>query len=846
MDNKADLNMKGNRSFGMAVSGIGDINGDGYDDVIVGEYISNSVYLFFGGMSMDSVPDLTLNADNRFGYSVSGAGDVNNDGYADIIVGAYQEANYTGAAYIYYGGVIMDTCADIVLFGEGESNYFGYSVSGAGDVNNDGYDDVIVGANKYSSDSGRAYIYLGGTNMDDSVDIIITGETNSQLGCSVSNAGDVNNDGFDDVIIGAYHKATYTGCAYVYFGGDVMDNSADVNLTGDQEYSCFGYSVSGAGDVNNDGHDDVIIGAYHRATYTGCAYVYFGGDVMDNIADITQTGTGEVSLFGYSVSGAGDVDNDGYDDVIVGAQNDNNGTGRVYLNLGGSDSDSLADIIIVEAMGSTEGNNFGFSVSTAGDVNNDGYDDVIVGAYGNNDYIGKAYIYFGSSAEAADNTADVVLSGEGYGDDFFGYAVSAAGDVNNDGYDDVIIGAYRYASSMGRAYLFFGGTTINSNADLILSGVQEYDCFGWSVSTAGDFNNDGYCDVVVSAIGNSSETGRVYIYFGSSSMDEIADIILIGEEEYSCFGCSVSGAGDVNNDSFDDVIVGSDYFNSETGRVYIIMGGCDINTINKVILNGEKSGINFGCSVSGAGDVNNDSFDDVIVGASGYDQNSGRTYIYYGGNNMDTLSDAYFNGCNERDQFGYSVSGAGDVNDDGFSDIIVGAYKDNGTGKAYVYYGGTSMDTVADIVLFGYDESSRFGYSVSRGGDINNDGYDDVIIGAYQYSYNGKAYIYTFDSTFQKIKIPSAKGATGFGLLNPYPNPFNPNVILQYSLIRSNRTSLKIYNLLGQEVATLVDSYQNKGAYSLNWQPQNLSAGIYLVRLESGNQTSLHKVVFMK
>ncbi|UCE19787.1 MAG: FG-GAP repeat protein, partial [Gemmatimonadota bacterium] len=224
----------------------------------------------------------------NFGYSVSGASDVNGDSYDDVIVGSPGYNGGTGRAYVYFGAATMDNIADVTLDGEGTGNSFGFSVSGAGDVNNDGYDDVIVGADRYNSWTGRAYVYFGAASMDNIADVTCTGEgTDNYFGFSVSGAGDVNNDGYDDVIVGAFGYNSTTGRAYVYLGAASMDNTADVTLDGEGTVNHFGISVSGAGDVNNDGYDDVIVGAGGHNSATGRTYVYLGAASMDNTADVT-------------------------------------------------------------------------------------------------------------------------------------------------------------------------------------------------------------------------------------------------------------------------------------------------------------------------------------------------------------------------------------------------------------------------------------------------------------------------------------------------------------------------------------------------------------------------------
>ena len=187
--------------------------------------------------------------ESYYGTSVASAGDVNGDGYSDIIVGAYGYNSNTGRAYIYYGGLIPHYTPDIVLNGESSTDSkFGFSVSTAGDVNGDGYSDVIVGASYYNSNTGRAYIYYGGVSMNNVADVIMTGEAiNNYFAWSVSNAGDVNGDGYSDIITGAYGYSSNTGRAYIYYGGASMNNAADVTLTGEATYNFFGRSVSSRG-----------------------------------------------------------------------------------------------------------------------------------------------------------------------------------------------------------------------------------------------------------------------------------------------------------------------------------------------------------------------------------------------------------------------------------------------------------------------------------------------------------------------------------------------------------------------------------------------------------------------
>jgi hypothetical protein len=342
---------------------------------------------------MDNVRDITLRVSppQSFGYSVSCAGDVNGDGYNDIMVGAPNYSN-TGRAYIFYGGSPMDKTADVILTGDVGSQ-FGYSLSTAGDINNDGYSDVIVGGYIYNSNAGRAYVFLGGSPMDNIADMVITGNANDLLGISVSSAGDVNGDGYDDAIVGGLGSGpTPIGRVYILFGGTSMDNVPDVAMTGGVG-SGFGFSVSSTGDLNNDGYSDVIVGAIAEASNTGKAYVFFGGTSMDNVPDIVLTGETPGDIFGYPVSSAGDINNDQFPDLIISAIGNNSNTGKCYVYYGGPAMDNIADFTMT---GEAPNNYFGVSVSQAGDVNGDEYSDLVVGAEGYNGNSGRAYINISS------------------------------------------------------------------------------------------------------------------------------------------------------------------------------------------------------------------------------------------------------------------------------------------------------------------------------------------------------------------------------------------------------------------------------------------------------------------
>ncbi len=383
-------------------------------------------------------------AGDRFGFSVSTVGDVNGDGKSDFIVGAYYAdpggLSAAGTAYVYSGatGTVLYT-----LNGAAANDYFGFSVSTAGDVNGDGKSDFIVGA--YGADpeglsaAGTAYVYSGATGA---VLYTLNGAaTGDRFGYSVSTAGDVNGDGKSDFIVGAYGAdpggSSLAGSAYVYSGAT---GTLLYTLNGAAAGDCFGYSVSTAGDVNGDGKSDFIVGAYLASpagvgAYAGSAYVYSGatGTVL-----YTLNGAAASDYFGCSVSTAGDVDGDGKSDFIVGAFYADPGglsaAGTAYVYSGATGT------VLYTLNGAAANDYFGISVSTAGDVNGDGKSDFIVGAYGADPGglldAGTAYVYSGATGAVL-----YPLNGAAAAN-YFGRSVSTAGDVNGDGKSDFIVGAY--------------------------------------------------------------------------------------------------------------------------------------------------------------------------------------------------------------------------------------------------------------------------------------------------------------------------------------------------------------------------------------------------------------------
>ena len=410
----------------------------------------------------------------------------------------------------------------------------------------------------------------------------------------------------------------------------------------DQVGANMGASVSTAGDVNNDGYADIIIGAPHYdngQSDEGRAFVYHGSSTgLPTIANWSVESNQEGAQMGVSVSTAGNVNGDTYDDVIIGANlfdtDDGTDAGRVYVFHGSSSGLSMTPDWTAD--GDTDDALLGEAVSTAGDINNDGYDDVIIGAPGWT-IKGRVYVYHGSSSGlslSADSTYfDSNVTN-------LGVSVDTAGDVNGDNYDDVIMGAsFSSTYAGGVAFLHYGSsTTLSPTADWATGITQTMAGYGLAVSSAGDVNNDGYSEIIVGAPDYDtdiiSDTGKVFVYHGSSSgPSTIEDWSIEGEIEFAAFGNAVDNAGDVNGDGFSDVVIGAFAYDN-IGRAYVYQGSTTgLGTSPEWFADGEQSFTGFGASVGGAGDVNGDNTDDIIIGASEFFQGgitTGAAYVYYG------------------------------------------------------------------------------------------------------------------------------------------------------------------------------------------------------------------------
>ena len=707
------------------------------------------------------------------------------------------------------------------------------SAGGASVAENLGAGSVVYTATAVAAgdpDGGALTYRLSGTDADLFTIDADSGEVRFRAAPDFENPADDDGDNVHDVTVTASdrdgnstdHAVAITVTNDTDDDGGIalseLDGTNGFTLTGIDPYDESGFSVSSAGDVNGDGYDDLIIGARggspNGESYAGETHVVYGGarapgadgvlalSALDGTNGFTLTGIDPYDYAGVSVSSAGDVNGDGYDDLLIGARGgDPNGesdAGETHVVYGGARAPGADGVLALSALDGTNGftltgidpyDDSGYSVSSAGDVNGDGYDDLIIGARGADPHgsrSGETYVIYGGTSvpgtggvlalSALDGTNGFTLTGIDALDDS-GYAVSSAGDVNGDGYDDLIIGARGAdpnGDRSGETHVVYGGarapgtdgvlalSALDGTNGFTLTGIDPGDYSGVSVSSAGDVNGDGYDDLIIGARGagqdGKSDAGETHVVYGGASapgtdgvlalsaLDGTNGFTLTGIDPGDVSGTSVSSAGDVNGDGYDDLIIGArggdPNGESDAGETYVVYGGANAPGTDGVLalsaLDGTSgfafTGIdrydNSGFSVSSAGDVNGDGYDDLIIGATGADPNeafnAGETYVVFGGaTGSESIVPVTAQGTGSADNF-TGNAGADTFTEIATDDVVRGGAGDDRISVTSLDFahldGGTGTDTlVLDALLAGPGLSLDLTHASAAGVDVDVD-----------------------------------------------------------------------------------------------------------------------------
>jgi hypothetical protein len=888
-----DWVFRGNDSsdyLGRGISSAGDVDGDGLGDILISQPSDDDastnagkVFLLFGKYLAGATGEVNLevyhsdygveilgqdNSDWLGDYEgVSAVGDIDGDGLGEILIGAgYDDTKGTdaGEVYLLFGADLLNDheYGDSILNLDSEYGYkftahdsydhLGFSVASSNDVDGDGLPDLVMGAPGFAADYGAVYIVssstiwmntlFGFTNdlwMGDSYDYRITSDTWGHFGYSIDSSGDFDGDGINDLLVGQHgnsEMATNGGAAYLFSGGalnwgdnDLSDAAFKFVYNGDSlDYDEIGYSVSFAGDVDGDGLSDILIGAPYDddwANNAGKAYLVLGkslvapGSEFDlAFADYTFVCADDSCEAGRSVSGAGDIDQDGLDDIIIGAPlNDINGTndGSAYVIFGEQLAARGGDLNLDQSdwvvLGQEDHDLLGGTIASAGDVDGDGLEDLLIGSHENDtngDRSGEVYLVLGSQVEASWPDGGVIGADDNqrfYGSaalDYAGYDVDSAGDIDGDGLDDLLIGAPFNSdgpSLGGQVYLVLAssldvnGGDLDLSADLSMSDYtflpeSPFDYVGWSVAGLGDIDGDNRPDIAIGAPfddDGGTNAGAVYLFLnsnlpaGGAELDVAdADYKLVGEAALDESGYIVTSAGDVDGDNLNDILIlsaSNDDGATDAGKAYLVLaadlpvggGTVSLSSAHFSFASEAPNGGDY-MSIAAAGDVDGDSLDDLLFGVpymgTTYAE-SGRSYLMLG-NSMVTsdsisleVADYLFDGRSAYDYAGYAVSSAGDIDGDGLDDIMIGAPGNDewggDAGKAYLYFGATLLDLPVNPVPFvddNLDRSYDYGFvgSTDHEGlgsavlavDVNGDGFPDPILGGFEYATDrGRVYI---------------------------------------------------------------------------------------------------------
>ena len=513
--------------------------------------------------------------------------DSDGDGYGDETVAMVDAcAEYSGITAV--GGDCDDTEAAINPAAEEICN------NGIDDNCNNSADTCVLGEELTEADA----------------DVSLIGDSyNDTFGRDFA-VGDIDADGFDDIVVGAYANddgGTSSGKVYVHMGAATasdMETSAS-EITGSTSYMYLGHDVAMV-DFNNDSYDDVVVSAY----YVDEAYIFYGSatglsaSLEDTDADVTMSGSAGYH-FGHDVEPIADWDGDGLADLLVTDFGNYSYTSYAYIVSGSTSASSALDVdggdytTRITCDAGNVGDYLGWRDAVgSGDFNGDGYSDLGLGEYSNDDAgssYGKAYVFLGTSSSSDWFTADAnttisTNNASDYG--YFGYDVSSIRDHNGDGYDELIVGAYYMDSStsasVGAAYIYFGAATgwasaiEHDSADISIEGEVAYDQLGRSVAGLDDMDADGNGDFAVGArfydgpTGAISSSGGAFIFFsdttsdGGSFVSSDADAVVYSSSTTSYLGDEVS-SGDFNNDGNTDLVVGADSYSS-TGWMGVFLG----------------------------------------------------------------------------------------------------------------------------------------------------------------------------------------------------------------------------------------------------------------------------------
>lgn len=733
-------------AFGASLAFLGDVDGDGVGDLAVGaprhsnsEPEEGRVYVFRdspNGFDMELFWTMETNTPGqRFGSRVAAAGDFDGDGRSDLWV-VTAPASGPAAIYLYRGsGPSLETTPTWTTPG--------LTVAGAGDVDGDNRDDVVIGDPTADNNSGRCDLWLGTSNGLPAEQPSRTwrGGPGERLGASVAMVGDLDGDGLADFVCGASGANGGAGKLVVIFG-DATKSPMDLggNLFAVRE---LGTAVAPAGDVNADGLADLLIGADGNGDGE---VLVLAGSSGNALSTVLWRGRCAECLpghgYGSVVAPLGDLNGDGFADIGTGAPTLSVPTGvaigALEVGLGAA----------TEPLGLAwktwtfprwnNGRNESLAIVMQGDATGDGRHDLVIGEPGrehpsmpDSQRAGVAQIW------RYDEESNAFRIHRGYAGEINSLAGAAVAllDPKNGGASTMLLGmpSFTSASASIGAATIYGGPFF---------GIGDHDgaAFGASLAAVGDVDGDGLHDWVVGGPGErasptSNRVGTAVVYGGRVFQNSAGAFVPappselwrgLGITPNAELGAVVSAAGDVDGDTFSDVLIAA----PGERKVYLIRGG--VGPLSPLPLDVSTQIDHRGVALAALGDINGDQLGDFAIGLPEADGARGQVLVFLGHRSAFTAP-LVLAGFAPGDRFGASIASAGDLDADGFADLIIGAPGFDGTftdgGRAEIYRGSSGgLEGSPYWTIDGDRDGASLGDLVAGGGDVDGDGFPDFAV----------------------------------------------------------------------------------------------------------------------
>jgi len=717
---------------------VGDVNGDGYDDLVYGEPDASIVaagdgraQLHLGGpggySSLAAWVGSGPGVGSAFGRRVVGL-DVNADGFSDLAVAAPGDGTIAPLVVLHLGSAVGLEPAPSWSWTSTQLDSLAGLGLGAGDFDGDGFADLVVGSPGWDgtagADSGIARVF-GGTaaTLTSAAVWAEEGQAGEQFGRSVAGLGDLDGDGFGELGVASAAPTGLASSFVALFGGGAAGASTTPAVTlSSSDSGTFGLALAGVGDIDGDGLADALIGEPGFGADAGRVHGVSGGLLVTRVAEPVATGS-PGDFLGGSVAGF-DVDGDGFADGLW-AAHDGTASADPRLELASGGPAGLGAATVVDASGVP-----GVWLSGGGDGDGDGLPEVVELVGGAN---AEARRLGGSVA--APGTTPLALPWPEQGGAGFGYRVAGVGDLDADGFEEVAVGAWHFSdgeADEGAVFVFRGGTAGPiAPAAWSVQGDAAGALLGTAIDGAGDINGDGFGDLILGARG----LGEAWVFFGTGGTDVLsasADLVLADGQAGASYGHAVAGLGDVDGDGRADVAVGAplwDDAGADDGRVFVYFGGATPDAVADFEASGPIDS-QFGRALAG-GDVNGDGLGDLLVGAPGVSNpqaDEGAFLLFEASAGSFALASTTESNVAGA-ELGQAVA-LGDADGDGLFDVFAGAPELGVGGAVHVWHAATGFSGAPAVEHLGDAAGDGYGAALAVG-DADADGRAELLVGAF-------------------------------------------------------------------------------------------------------------------